>query len=183
MVVGVGHLVPVKGFDLLVQSFARCAVRFPEWRLMIWGLGSEETRLRALADEHGIADRVDLPGRSATPGSWLNSAGIFVLSSRHEGFPNVLLEAMAHGLPVIAADCPIGGPRTMVTDAVDGLLVPAEDIEALAAALQQLMSDPILRRNLGQAAYESVGRRYAMANIMAIWTALVHQAATASRHR
>jgi glycosyltransferase involved in cell wall biosynthesis len=178
-VVGVGHLAPVKGFDLLVEGFARCGPAFSEWRLTIWGLGSQEASLRDLAERHGIADRVCFPGRSRSPQSWIESAGIFVLSSRHEGFPNVLLEAMAHGLPVIAADCPIGGPAAMIDHAVNGLLVPNEDVEALAAALGRMMGDARLRRRLGEAGHAS-SERYAMPRIMAAWTTLVQEAAKAA---
>ena len=70
------------------------------------------------------------------PASWLASTTIFVLSSRHEGFPNALVEAMAAGIPVIATDCPVGGPRAMISSGLDGLLVPPDDVAAMAAALR-----------------------------------------------
>jgi GalNAc-alpha-(1->4)-GalNAc-alpha-(1->3)-diNAcBac-PP-undecaprenol alpha-1,4-N-acetyl-D-galactosaminyltransferase len=175
-VVAVGHLVPLKGFDLLVEGFARCAVAHPDWRLVIWGEGPERERLLALAERHGIARRVELPGRSATPGAWLETAGIFVLASRHEGFPNVLVEAMAAGLPVIATDCPAGGPRAMISDGVDGLLVANEDVAALARSLERLMADPHARHRLGDAAARSA-ERFSLPQIMARWTALVEEAA------
>ena len=114
------------------------------------------------------------PGRSAIPASWLASTTIFVLSSRHEGFPNALVEAMAAGIPVIATDCPVGGPRAMIASGLDGLLVPPDDVAAMTAALARLMGDPALRRRLGSAAVKSA-ERYAEPAIMAQWTGLVEQ--------
>jgi glycosyltransferase involved in cell wall biosynthesis len=175
-VVAVGHLVPLKGFDLLIEGFARCASAHPDWRLIIWGEGPERARLQALAERCGVARRVELPGRSAKPGAWLETAGIFVLASRHEGFPNVLVEAMAAGLPVVATDCPAGGPRAMISDGRDGLLVANEDAAALARALDRLMADPEARRTLGEAAARSA-ERFSLPRIMARWTVLVEEAA------
>ena len=180
--VGVGHLVPVKGFDLLIQAFASVAASHADWRLVLWGEGPRRGDLLALADRHGVGSRVECPGRSATPGSWLASTTIFVLSSRHEGFPNALIEAMAAGIPVIATDCPVGGPRAMIASGLDGLLVPPGDVAAMAAALARLMRDPALRRRLGSAAVKSA-QRFAEPAIMAQWTGLVEQAIAARSAR
>ena len=98
IIVGVGRLVPLKRFDLLIRAFAANASACPDWRLVVWGDGPERPRLEALAVESGVADRVELPGQSASPGSWLARAGIFALTSSHEGHPNALAEAMAAGL-------------------------------------------------------------------------------------
>ena len=173
-IVGVGHLVPVKGFDLLIQAFARVAPSYREWQLVLWGEGSHRDYLLALAERHGVGGRVECPGRSDAPGGWLASTTIFVLSSRHEGFPNALIEAMATGVPVVATDCPVGGPRAMIASGLDGLLVPPDDIEAMAAALARLMGDETLRRRLGSAATKSA-RRFAEPVVMAQWTGLVEQ--------
>jgi len=181
VVAGVGRLEPLKGFDILVAAFARCAPSHPDWRLTIWGVGSQERRLIALAKELGIADRFSLPGRSRLPGDWVNSAGIFALSSRHEGFPNVLLEAMAAGLPAVATDCPPGAPRVMIADGETGVLVANQDVAALAAALDRLMADPAERRRLGHAARRRADERFALPRVMARWTALLHEAATRRR--
>jgi glycosyltransferase involved in cell wall biosynthesis len=173
-VAGVGHLVGVKGFDLLVQVSAGAATAHADWQLAVWGEGPGRDDLLAMAERHGVAGRVELPGRSAVPAGWLASTTIFVLSSRHEGFPNALVEAMAAGIPVIATDCPVGGPRAMISSGLDGLLVPPDDVAAMAAALARLMGDPALRRRLGTAAVKSV-ERYAEPAIMAQWTGLVEQ--------
>ena len=175
-IVAVGHLDPVKGFDLLLQAFARCAAAHPDWSLTIWGEGDHRRQLEEVARGLGIADRVAMPGRSDRPGGWVEDAGLYVLASRHEGFPNALAEAMAAGLPVIATDCPVGGPRTLVAHGQNGLLVAPENVEALAAALDGLMADPVRRRLLGEAAWASMGR-FASPLVMARWTELVEEAA------
>lgn len=166
-----GRLVPQKGFDLLLEAFARIAAAFPEWRLVIWGEGSERAALEAQRDRLGLGERVQLPGISSTPGAWLATAGVFVLSSRFEGWGNVLLEAMAAGRPVVAFDCP-WGPREMITDGRDGLLVPCGDVAALAEALARLLGDPALRLRLAAAARVST-RRFSIDRIAPRWDALV----------
>lgn len=145
----VGRLVPAKGFDLLLDAFAQIAPTRPEWSLTILGEGPERGPLEALARTLGIAERVAMPGRVADPLEQLVDGQAFVLSSRYEGFPNALLEAMACGLPVVAFDCP-NGPSQAITPGEDGLLVPAEDVRALAAALSRVTDDPAERTRLGR---------------------------------
>lgn len=171
MVLGVGRLRPEKGFDLLVTAFARVAQRHPRWQLRIVGDGPERRRLAALAAEAGLGDRVRFAGPVADPGRFYREASIFALPSRLEGFPNTLVEAMAHGLAVIAADCD-SGPRDIVTNGVDGLLVPPEDVAALAAALDELITNEGLRRRLAAAA-TAVVDRYSLETVTARWLDLV----------
>jgi glycosyltransferase involved in cell wall biosynthesis len=171
VITAVGRLVPQKGFDLLLEAFATVAPRYPTWSLVIWGEGPEQARLEALRDQLGLQGRVILPGVTAEPGAWMRMASIFVLSSRYEGFPNVLCEAMAAGHAVIAVDCRFG-PREIVTDDTDGLLVAANDPRALADALVRLMADPALRRRLAAAARQSI-QRFTLEKIMPYWTALL----------
>ena len=99
---------------------------------------------------------------------------MFVLSSRYESFGNVITEAMAAGLPVVAFDCP-WGPGDILPDGADGLLVPPEDIDALAAAMRRLILDADLRARLGAAAVHNV-RRFPREAILAQWDALVVEA-------
>jgi glycosyltransferase involved in cell wall biosynthesis len=174
VVVGMGRLDPQKGFDLLLEAFARVAPRHPDWSLEVWGEGQERPRLQALADELGPAGRVRLPGVTRRPEELLRRAGVFVLSSRYEGFPNVLCEAMACGAPVLAADCP-SGPADIVQDGVDGLLVPAGDAAALAAGLDRLLADPGLRGRLG-AESPDVLRRFSLDRVMAAWEEVLREA-------
>jgi glycosyltransferase involved in cell wall biosynthesis len=169
--VAVGRLHHQKGFDLLLPAFARVARDHPDWRLVIWGDGYLRAPLEALRDRLGLADRVQLPGLTERPGQWADDAALFVLSSRYESFGNVVTEAMAAGLPVIAADCP-WGPGEIVRHGVDGWLVPPEDVAALAAGLDLLMGDAALRARLAAAARRNV-RRFDRENVMAMWDDLV----------
>jgi glycosyltransferase involved in cell wall biosynthesis len=130
--VAVGRLVHQKGFDLLLRAFARIAPEHPQWTLTIWGEGDRRRQLEALCTELGLLEQVALPGLTERPGQWLEDAEVFVLSSRFESFGNVITEAMVAGLPVVAFDCP-WGPGEILRDGEDGLLVPPEDVGALAA--------------------------------------------------
>ena len=170
-VLGVGRLERQKGFDLLVRAFAEATRQHAGWELVIAGEGSERAALAALAAAYGVADRVRLPGRETDIWRLYSATDIFALPSRFEGFPNALLEAMAAGVPSVAADCPTG-PREIIRDARDGLLVPPEKVDDLTAALSRLMGDADLRRRLGAEA-ATVVERYGAAAIQERWNALV----------
>ena len=170
VVVAAGRLAHQKGFDLLIAAFAMLADDFPDWRLEIWGEGSERASLEQQIRETGMTERIMLPGMSQGHGHWLATADVFVLSSRFEGFGNVLVEAMLAGLPSIAFDCDFG-PRDIVTDGVDGILVPSEDVRLLADAMRQVMSDEALRTRLGAAARGKAGR-FDVATIVSQWDSL-----------
>lgn len=167
VIVAMGRLVPQKGFDMLLDAFARVAARDERWRLEIWGEGPERPALERRRDLLGLADRVSLPGRTRTPYDVLRRAGMFVLSSRREGFPTVLGEAMACGIPVVSFDCP-SGPREMIRDGVDGLLLPPDDVDALAAGMERVMVDRDLAAGLAARAPEVV-ERYSLAAILKLW--------------
>ena len=174
-ILAVGRYVPQKGFDLLIAAFAAVAERFPDWELVIVGEGPERTDLESLLARHSCAARVSLLGPVGNMGDWYASAELFVLSSRFEGFPNTLLEAMAHGIAPIAADCPTG-PRTLITDGVDGLLVPPDDSHHLAVAMERLMADDALRRRLAERALDA-RQRFSVESIAKLWTNIVERQA------
>jgi GalNAc-alpha-(1->4)-GalNAc-alpha-(1->3)-diNAcBac-PP-undecaprenol alpha-1,4-N-acetyl-D-galactosaminyltransferase len=175
LIVAMGRLTPQKGFDLLIRAFARIAADHPGWNLTILGEGPERVSLERQVRASGLAGRVSLPGREDDAAGILRRAGMFVLSSRYEGFPNALCEAMACGLPVISFDCP-SGPAEIVRDGVDGLLVPAEDVGALASAMSRLIADPMRMRLLGQRAVE-VSDRFSMERIEALWESILERGA------
>ena len=170
-VIAIGRMDSYKGFDLLLRAFAACADRRPDWTLTILGDGEERPRLELLARTLGVESRVRLPGTVADPTPFLRRADLFVLSSRFEGFPNALLEAMAAGLPVIATDC-AGAPRRIVREGVDGLLVPTDDVTALAHAMGTLLDDEPLRRRMGKSATD-VTKRFDVRRIMEVWESVI----------
>jgi len=170
VIVAIGRLVPQKGFDILLPAFARVAAVHSDWCLEIWGEGPERGALERLRDSLGLSSRVMLPGRTREPYKVLRRASLFVMSSRREGFPTVLGEAMSCGLPVVSVDCP-SGPREMIRDGIDGLLVPPENVGALAAGMERLISDQRLARDLASRAPEVVDR-FALSKVLERWDAV-----------
>ncbi|WIG56929.1 MAG: Alpha-1,4-N-acetylgalactosamine transferase PglJ [Rhodanobacteraceae bacterium] len=167
----VGRLSPEKGFDLLIEAFAQAAPRHPGWNLVILGEGPLRAALERKAAEHGLGARISMPGFDAHVRRLMRRADLFVLSSRYEGFPNALLEAMTEGLACVSFDCD-AGPRELIEHRQNGWLVPAGDVPALAAALDTLMGDAGLRAQLGRRARD-VSARYSPATILDQWNALV----------
>ena len=169
--VAIGRLSMEKGFDLLLMAFAPLAKKFPDWMLDIIGDGLEREALESLGDELGLKGRVQFSGLTKEHYQVLSRADIFVLPSRHEGFPNVLGEAMACGLPVVSFNCPYG-PSEMIHDEVNGLLVPCENILELSCSLEKLMISAELRKNLGKQAMK-ITERYSLERISQTWEDLV----------
>ncbi|HET9944069.1 MAG TPA: glycosyltransferase, partial [Actinomycetes bacterium] len=151
VVVAAGRLVPAKGFDRLVPAFAAVSARHPDWTLRIYGNGGERSLIEGLVHRLGLERYVQLMGFAGHLDEELAEASVFVLSSRNEGFPMVLLEAMSVGVPVVSFDCR-NGPADLITDGVDGLLVPQGDVVGLAEAMCRLIEAPGWRREMGQAA-------------------------------
>lgn len=176
-IVAVGRLVPQKGFDMLLRAFARIAALHPDWSLTIWGEGPERERLEQQRDALGLRDRVSFPGLTDRPGGWVESGSVFILSSRYEGFPNVLAEAMAAGFAVISFDCP-WGPEEIIRHERDGLLVPAEEEGALADAMVDLFADPGRRLQLGEAATRNI-RRFSADSVFRQWDDLIESVTAA----
>ena len=175
VILAVGSKPEQKGFDLLVRAFAGLAAHWPEWDLVILGVdpASEAVSgggasVQRLAEGLGVAQRLYLPGRVGNVADWYQRADLFVLSSRYEGFPNVLLEAMASGgCPSIAFDCDTG-PRDLIEDGVNGVLVPAEDGEALEEGIGRLMADEVWRKGLAEQAV-AVRERFSEEGLMVLW--------------
>jgi glycosyltransferase involved in cell wall biosynthesis len=157
VLVATGRLIRQKGFDLLLSALAKCEGAGRRARLVIVGEGPERATLTALAGELGLADRVLMPGFIADPAPWYANGDLFVLPSRWEGFGHVIVEAMACGLPVAAFDCPYG-PVDILGDGEGGVLVPPEDVGALARAIDDLLGVPEKRKRLAAAALRSADR-------------------------
>ncbi|MEX2015531.1 MAG: glycosyltransferase [Candidatus Hydrogenedentales bacterium] len=154
LVVAAGRLIPLKGFDVLINAIARVRRELP-CTLVILGEGPEEAALKACAVAEGIGDNVVFAGFQANPFNIIRHAQVFVLSSITEGFPNVVLEAMASGTPVVATRCS-SGLEEIITDGVDGLLVAPGDAAAMAEAIAGLLSSDERRHAIATAGYARV---------------------------
>ena len=164
----VGRLSEEKGFELLLQAFGMLAQQYTEWDLVILGEGPERERLETQRDKLGLSSRVHLPGRAGNPGDWYTRADYYVMSSRFEGFPNTLLEAMAYGLPAVSFDCETG-PADIIRHGEDGYLVPPDEgVAGLSRAMEMLMRDGEMRQRLGSVAV-AVRERFSSDQIMAAW--------------
>ncbi len=157
----VGSLKLVKNHPLLLRAFALLSVKTS--KLLLLGQGEGEAALRALASELGIMDRVVFAGFHADPSPFYATADLFVLSSNHEGFGNVIVEAMSFGVPVVSTDCP-AGPAEILENGLWGQLVPVGDAVALSRAMEQGLSTPAdkdaLRRRAADFAPEIAARKY-----------------------
>ena len=171
LIMAAGRLTHQKGFDLLLEAYARSGL-YPEWQLVIAGEGQERVNLENQASRLGISERVSFPGVLDDIDSYYRLASIFVLSSRYEGFPNVLAEAMAAGVPCISFDCPYG-PAHMIRHNETGILVPAEDIKSLAENLSHLADHPDLRAGISQQASREIRHRVDPNRIMEQWEAVI----------
>jgi glycosyltransferase involved in cell wall biosynthesis len=179
VVIAAGRLVPQKGFDLLIKAFAQVVPEHPEWRLRIFGTGPRKGQLAGLVEQLGLGGHVALPGRTDRLERELTDASVYALSSRFEGLPMVMIEAMTHALPVVAFDCPTG-PKDVLTDGVDGLLVPPRDVDALAAALNRVIADRDLRLRMGRAALRT-SQAYGPEQVMPLWEDLFSELAAGER--
>jgi glycosyltransferase involved in cell wall biosynthesis len=167
VVVRLGRLSFEKGFDMLLESWALTSAEHPDWTLRLFGSGPEEDRLRRQADELGLTGRVEFAGQVTDLESALRHASVFALSSREEGLPMSLMEAMVMGVPCVAFDC-APGVREIITDGEDGLLVTSGNTDAFAAALSRLIADAELRDAFGEQARRNVAR-YSPEEVMRRW--------------
>lgn len=154
-VVQSGRLVDFKNQPMLIRAFVKVHEKHPDYDLKIYGGdsfdGTKEI-LEGLIAENQAQDYIHLMGASDTLENDLADAALFAFTSDWEGLPNALMEAMALGLPIVATDCPCGGPRTIMTDEVDGLLIPIKDEKALVDGINRLIENPGLAEKLGREA-------------------------------
>ena len=150
IIVSAGRLEQQKGFDMLIKAFAIVREQHPDWSLVIHGEGIEREKLESLCQTLHIERNVSLPGMSSNLPAEFNKASIFSMSSRFEGFPMVLIEAMASGLPCISFNC--SGPDEIINDGVNGLLVNEGDIKQFAEKIIFLIENPEKRMELSKQA-------------------------------
>ncbi|MGM9861640.1 MAG: glycosyltransferase, partial [Muribaculaceae bacterium] len=149
VVIAAGRLVDQKDFAELLRIWAQVAPHAPGWRLRIIGEGGLRKSLEKQAADLGIANTVELPGFTKEVRKAMSSAEIYAMTSRYEGMPLVLIEAMSCGLPIVSYDLPYG-PSDIITDGVDGYLVPNRNADTFARRLLQLIAEPDLRRAMGE---------------------------------
>lgn len=148
-IVTAGRLVKQKNHSLLINAFYDLLKIYPDYSLHIYGNGSDHDKLELLIKELDLDGKVFLPGASKDIFNEINDAEVFVLSSDYEGMPNALIEAMALGLPVISTDCPCGGPKSLIENMFNGLLIPVADKEKLVASLVMLISNKNISTQIG----------------------------------
>ncbi|MFF8829567.1 glycosyltransferase family 4 protein [Streptomyces sp. NPDC015131] len=180
-IVAAGRLASEKQYHVLIEAFGKVVAQRPEWTLRICGWGNEKDRLRRTIDRLGLYNSVHLMGpRSPIEPEWVKGA-VAVSTSRHESFGMTLVEAMRCGLPVVSTDCDYG-PREIIEDGEDGVLVPVGDTDAIAAALLRLVDDPELRRRMGAAARANA-RRFDPGPVAKQYEELFAELGAAATHR
>lgn len=171
-VIAVGRYTHQKGLERLISAWARVP-RKEGWTLRLVGDGEDRQMLEQQINELGVGDSVILGRSEQDMAAVYANASFLVLSSRYEGLPMALIESQAFGVPSIAFDCPCG-PREIITDGQDGLLVPEGDVTGLAKSISTLIVDEKLRKQMGRAAFQSAGR-WSIDKIMPQWIALFEE--------
>lgn len=168
-IVMVARLHENKNQALVMEAFKDAtAERFKDYKLVFYGDGPDRIKLQHLAATLGIDDRVVFKGNVKHVAEHIEKARLFILASGHEGMPNSLIEAMSLGLTCISTDCPCGGPRDLITDGINGLLIPVGDKKALTDAIVKVLENETFANNLGEAATK-VQKRFAPDVANAMW--------------
>ncbi len=172
-IVAVGRLDDNKNQQMLIRAFCGLGKEFveqqcPGLKLIIYGTGENESRLRELVGQSGWQERILMPGEVDRVEETIYRSRIYVLTSKMEGMPNALMEAMALGLAVVSTDCPCGGPRTLIRNGENGILVPVDDDAALTEALKKILTDPGLEKRLGENA-AGLGRELSPERVSRQW--------------
>ncbi|MFK8907872.1 glycosyltransferase [Streptomyces sp. YS-3] len=181
LVIAAGRLIPVKQYGRLVRAFGAVVAERPDWKLRIYGRGPEQASLRAHIDAQKLNHHISLMGASSSLAAEWAKGSIAAVTSSEESFGMTIVEAMQCGLPVVATDCP-HGPREIIKDGEDGLLVPTGDTGAIAKGLMALIDDEALRHSMGRAARVNI-QRYTPQATARLYEDLVARLHHASPHR
>lgn len=172
-VIAVGRLDYQKSFDRLIQVWEKVHQQMPDWRLDIFGQGEWQEMLQGMIDERGLQETVKLNGPTKNIGQEYSESSMIVMSSHYEGFPMVMIEAMACGLPAVSFDFKCG-PRDIIKEGENGLVVKDGDIDGLAKTMMTLMRDDELRRKMGENA-KRVVETFSEAKVMDKWVRLYEE--------
>ena len=170
-ILSIGRLDYNKGMDVLIKAFAKVNLNFPDLKLVIVGEGKLKNDLIKLSKDSGVESNVVFHGYSKSPFRLIQKAKFFVLPSRTEGFPNVLLEAMALGKAVISTNCP-SGPSEIIQNGVNGILIPVDDVKQLTKAMLTLINNKKLVTKFANNA-KAVNEKYGIKKIMKKWEYLI----------
>lgn len=171
LIISSGRLTYQKGFDLLVEVAARVLPQHPDWKWSILGEGEDRAMLEQKIKEAHLDSQLILEGRVDDMGAWYRRAALFVLTSRFEGLPMVLLEAKANRLPIVSFDCPTG-PADIIRDGVNGDLIPEGDVESMAIKINVLIDNNQRRIDYAQASGLDE-ERFRLDAIMDSWESLM----------
>lgn len=166
LLLAMGRLHDAKAHDVSLQALTR----LPDAYLWIAGVGALEAKLKGMAEALGVADRVRFLGWRPDASALYRTADVCLFPSRYEPLGNVVIQAWAHGLPVVAAESQ--GPKALIQDGKDGLLVPIDDADALAASAQRLLADPKLRERFAEAGSKRVEAEFSEAAVVGQWKTL-----------
>ena len=172
-VIAVGRLDYQKSFDRLIQVWEKVHLQMPQWRLDIFGQGEWQEMLQRMIGERGLQEVVKLNAPTKNIGKEYSESSMLVMSSHYEGFPMVMIEAMACGLPAVCFDFKCG-PRDIISEGENGLIVPDGDIEGMAEAMVRLMKDDDLRKRMGENA-KKVVEKYSEDRVMGLWVNLYEE--------
>lgn len=162
-----------KGFDRLIEAYSLIAAKHPDWNLNIYGSGCLQKEYQKLINDMNMQDYIEIFDFTKNPSKVYQTASIYAMCSREEGFPMVLLEAGCQGLPIISYDIQFG-PRTLINDSVTGYVIPDGDKEKFAKALEKLMNDENLRERMSESIRKDIPARFSEKVIMNKWIKIIN---------
>ena len=176
IILAVGRIVPQKGFDLLILAWAKIAARYPEWKLKIIGRKDDKHKvyiesLYSLIRQYNLSSQIIIANPTSNIFHEYKNAEFFVMSSRFEGLPMVLLEAMSVGLAVISFDCPTG-PREIIEHKQNGILVEKNNIDALSESITQYIEDKDFRSKMAMNAQKHIVVNFGEEKVCTMWKSL-----------
>lgn len=173
-IVSIGRFTEQKNFPMLINAFSEISNDFPDYTLEIYGDGPLRKEMEALINKLNLTDKVFLPGYVENIKNHIEKASLFVLSSNFEGMPNALMEAMAMGIPSVSTDCPVGGPRYLIKDGINGFLVPVGDVKLLVNRMEIILTDKQIGKMFSESSKE-LTKRLHPEKIYSLWETTIKQ--------